>query len=37
MTKGGEVANPELEARMKNEIVERVGELQKIKELQVKN
>lgn len=35
MTKNA--SNPEVEARMKKEIVERVGELQKIKELQEKN
>ena len=34
MTANGEKENKEVEARMKKEIVDRVGELQKIKELQ---
>ena len=35
MTKNG--TNKEVESRMKKEIVDRIGELQKIKELQNKN
>ena len=34
MTQGGKVENKEVETRMKKEIVDRIGELQKIKELQ---
>ena len=33
MTHNGEQPNPQVEGRMKKEIVERVAELQKIKEL----
>ena len=33
VTNGGKVPNKEVEARMKGEIVERIGELQKVKEL----
>ena len=34
LTNGGQAPNTAVESRMKNEIVERIGELQKIKELQ---
>merc|ERR1719263_587489 len=37
ITKGGTVQNKEVEARMKKEIVDRIAELQKIKELQMKS
>ena len=33
MTHGGQLENKEVETRMKKEIVDRIGELQKIKEL----